>query len=302
MANPLWEIPGLTALASTAEAARASFAARFAAVTQTWAAALDQPGDPHAVHQLRVATRRASAALRVFHEHLPSDSLRKFKKLFRKLRRMVGPARDEDVLAQRLQEWLAACDETERPGLDWLAGSFAKRRVRTHDAIPKTKKLQSKWESLIRSSTIPRNGGSSLLSDLASEQIPEQIIEFERAACGVIEAPDQLHALRIAGKRLRYSLELLSAGLPYAAKLADELPNAQDLLGAAHDARVIADRVAKRLKLLQRLPPDDQTRYLKGITIWKNALEMEAAAGPVRFRLWHRAWQAVVADLNLHFT
>jgi CHAD domain-containing protein len=54
------------------------------------------------VHRLRVATRRASAALKLFGDCLPGKPRRWMKKRLRKIRQAVGDARDLDVLADRL--------------------------------------------------------------------------------------------------------------------------------------------------------------------------------------------------------
>src|SRR6478735_8770942 len=54
------------------------------------------------VHRLRVATRRASAALKLFRSCLPPKRRRWMKTRLRKIRLAVGDARDLDVFADRL--------------------------------------------------------------------------------------------------------------------------------------------------------------------------------------------------------
>ena len=66
MADGKW-IAGLTAEMPVADAARVAFAARFAVVTHYLPLAVDKPyQDIEHVHQLRVGTRRAGAALSAF--------------------------------------------------------------------------------------------------------------------------------------------------------------------------------------------------------------------------------------------
>src|SRR5688572_29922151 len=57
------------------------------------------------VHQLRVASRRAVAALEIFWDLLPKRRARWLRKRLKEIRRTAGEARDDDVLAARLEHW-----------------------------------------------------------------------------------------------------------------------------------------------------------------------------------------------------
>ena len=89
---------------SVADAARRSLETRLAVVAHTLplAAHLSEHDIEH-VHRLRVATRRAAAALKLYRDWLPQKTRRWFKKRLRQIRRAAGEARDLDVLIQRLQ-------------------------------------------------------------------------------------------------------------------------------------------------------------------------------------------------------
>ncbi|GIH16310.1 CHAD domain-containing protein [Rugosimonospora africana] len=71
-------------------------------------------GDPHAVHDMRVATRRLRATLRTFRpvlqrdDRLPRDDLRRLGEELRWLGTTLGAVRDGDVLARRLDDAVAA--------------------------------------------------------------------------------------------------------------------------------------------------------------------------------------------------
>src|SRR4051794_41529286 len=85
------------------EAARKSLEPRLAAVARCLplAAHLAEHDVEH-VHRLRVATRRACAALKLYRELLPGKEARWLKRRLRKVRKAAGDARDLDVLSQRL--------------------------------------------------------------------------------------------------------------------------------------------------------------------------------------------------------
>ena len=97
MADGKW-IEGLTPDMSVSDAATAVLAARFDVVRHFLPLSAEKPDeDPEYVHQLRVGTRRAGAALRVFADCLPRKHRRTMRLLLRTLRRGAGAARDWDV-------------------------------------------------------------------------------------------------------------------------------------------------------------------------------------------------------------
>ena len=85
--------------------------------------------DMEYVHQLRVGTRRAAAALRIFRRLLAQAPRRKTRKNLRTLRRSAGEARDWDVFLDMLQTRLARCPLKQRRGLDFLLGFAHWQRV-----------------------------------------------------------------------------------------------------------------------------------------------------------------------------
>ena len=85
MADEKW-MTDLTPETPAADAARRVVSARLAAVAARLAPAAEAAGDDgEPVHQLRVAARRAAAALRAFADCLPVEPYRATKKLLREL-------------------------------------------------------------------------------------------------------------------------------------------------------------------------------------------------------------------------
>jgi CHAD domain len=75
----------------------------------------------------------------------------------------------------------------------------------------------------------------------------------------------ELHDLRIAAKRLRYTLEALGSALgPAAAALEDEARALQDVLGEVHDCDVLAPRLAAELGRLVALDAEAVAALCEG--------------------------------------
>ncbi|HZU14408.1 MAG TPA: CHAD domain-containing protein [Chloroflexota bacterium] len=98
-------------------------------------------------------------------------------------------------------------------------------------------------------------------------------VEDRRAAITGPTNPEALHALRIAAKRLRYSLETFDVCFPGNDALiaADRVRALQDILGRIHDLDVLDGLLVDRLALMDdesrrpalevaRTPADDESR------------------------------------------
>src|SRR5687767_3640798 len=122
MAEGKW-ISGLSEDMPAEEAARLALHLRVKAVIDLLPRALAGPqDDPEPVHQLRVSTRRAAAALRSFADLLPGKYHKGLARQLRRIRRAAGEARDWDVFRADLAQRLAEASPTEQPGLDLLIG------------------------------------------------------------------------------------------------------------------------------------------------------------------------------------
>src|SRR5439155_18062956 len=117
-------ISELTAHTPVADAARRALTVRLEVVRDYLPLALHEADkDPEHVHQLRVGTRRARAALDIFALCLPPKAHKHARKLLRGLRRAAGEARDWDVFTAGLLGWESRRGSRDKPGLDYLVGS-----------------------------------------------------------------------------------------------------------------------------------------------------------------------------------
>jgi CHAD domain-containing protein len=201
--------------------------------------------DAEAVHQLRIWTRRAAAVLRLFDEVLPRRRAKWLKRKLRKIRRTAGEARDCDVLAEQL----------ERENVPGLAHTVVPLRQRRRSA---ERDLAALDKSLVRGGKLRRRGDNLRdkvrwrrrpaepeFGPWCRQQLQPLAAELFELAAADLSRDAALHQLRLAGKRLRYALELAPAALPPAThrRLYDELCDLQDRLGALCDAIVAVGRL-----------------------------------------------------------
>src|SRR5262245_13261360 len=119
MADGKW-ITGLTPSTSVMDAAKAVLSMRFAVVRHYLPLAAEKAHeDVEHVHQLRVGTRRAAAALRMFADAFPRKHLKPTRQTLRTIRRAAGDARDWDVFLLGLPTAKPLETATAKPALDF---------------------------------------------------------------------------------------------------------------------------------------------------------------------------------------
>ncbi len=253
------EAPGLTPDDTMAEAARKVLAFHFRRLL------LHEPGtrlglDPEALHDMRVATRRMRSAFRVFGPYLDMKRMRPYVKELRRLGRVLGRVRDMDVFWIKTEAYLAAQPPSARPDLSglrqmWEAAYRRARRamVRHLDGKRYRRFTRTFAAHLERPfGTPPPSDALTLrphrLRHIAPYAVYHRLAEV-RAYEGWVEGPDvplkRYHALRIAAKHLRYTLEFFREILvPEAAEQAlAEIKALQDHLGDLQDAVVAGERL-----------------------------------------------------------
>jgi CHAD domain-containing protein len=204
-----------------------------------------------AVHKMRVASRRLRNALELFFDELPAEERPGWLRRIRRVTRALGAARDLDVQIEFLRSFLAAeTSAAARAGVELLRADFVTRRrklqkdvLRAMDRLDADDmlgalscwarrwsgaRLRARWTDANLRAEAGRAGQARLAAVLAYEA------SVERPECVT-----ELHAMRIAAKHLRYTLEvyepLFARGLKTHIAWARGL---QDALGAVHDCDV----------------------------------------------------------------
>ncbi|MHC4947009.1 MAG: CHAD domain-containing protein [Planctomycetota bacterium] len=248
---------GLTGDTPAADAAAVVMDARLAGVEDLLPGARDKADkEIEYVHQLRVATRRSDAALRIFDRFVPAKQYRRARRRLRRIRRAAGAARECDVHLAILREHRpAAGDERAAYGF-LLKRTRAERRAaqelvaaaaRRHP-VPK---LRRHREKLLRSLRVRDDdrveGRAPTLCELAADELPEIVDEVRAAADRDMSVLENLHGLRIAGKKLRYALEVFSPclGPGFRETVYPDYAAFQDRLGDINDLHEISRRIGR---------------------------------------------------------
>jgi CHAD domain-containing protein len=199
------------------------------------------------VHQLRVATRRALAALEAFGAVLPTKRRSWFEKRLVKLRRAAGEARDLDVLSERLSRPDKAAALARRRLVAMLSKQRSASRAPIHEIHERL--LEEDWPGRVDRlvEDVDRRRHQPAFGAYARRRFKPMIVEFFAAAGRRLRNASEMHALRIQGKKLRYALEIFASVLPdkSGAKCRVSLEQLQHSLGEFTDHAAAADRFAR---------------------------------------------------------
>ncbi len=206
-----------------------------------------------AIHQARVAARRLTAAMRAFGPILGDRKSRRWQDNVGRALRRLGDARDKDVQIELIRQALKQTPERAlRPGIRRLLLRLQQQR---RDLQPKVRKAA---RNLRRSGTLkavrkhadamaealPPTGATiqtPFVFDTARRRIVKRLGELMayEACLSKADEATQHHRMRIAAKRLRYTMELFRPA--YEGDLdgcLSAMKKLQDLLGDLHDCDV----------------------------------------------------------------
>ena len=219
--------------------------------------------DPEALHDMRVATRRMRAAMKVFEGALP-ERAKWFREELRWVAGVLGEVRDLDVQIGRLETWRDEADEESSEFLGKILDVIRKRRTeargRMLEALDSARyeRLETSFGEMLRRGPgvereLAQGNGHSPEGEPVTSAAPALLStryrKWSRAAKSLDESspPESFHDLRKKGKRLRYALEFVSEvyGKP-AEKVVKPLKTLQDDLGRHQDA-VVASGTLREL-------------------------------------------------------
>lgn len=217
-------------------------------------------GDVEAVHRARVSTRRLREALRAI-----GGERRRVRRLGQELKRItraLGPVRELDVslgLVARLSHEEAAPDAALELVRAHLMEVRSRRRTRMLKRVDDTDgaSIAARWEALAASASAVGAPDRTAAGARIRRRIVRRAAQLKGALdeAGALYAPQPLHAVRIAVKKLRYAVELArSVRLAGATAAARRLKSIQDRLGELHDWQMLEEHVGD---VQSSLPVDD---------------------------------------------
>jgi len=211
-------------------------------------------GTPDPVHDMRVATRRLRAALAVFRgvAVLPKPARRR---RLRWLARQLGRVRDLDVRVTLIgEQYLPHVIGAEAARVGGLLADLAERRARAYARLRRglrrgrTRRLGEALAAWVRKPGFAGEADPGAARFMVEAvDVAAQRVAGHEAMREALPSAEALHDLRIAVKRLRYTLDFHgeACGLAYDAErtLSREL---QDCLGELRDHDLLLAGLAER--------------------------------------------------------
>lgn len=209
---------------------------------------------PDIVHDTRVYSRRLQQVIRAFFPQAKTGKARKLIRILRKTRRSLGACRNLDVTTELVQKrihgakgeavrdaWRNVRQHLEKERTRELLR--ARREIEQHDVMAFIERARALLESGDREKHPEVSLKKSIETGLTDWS---DALETARQD----QRQDSFHAFRIAGKRLRYRLELLATlGDKSSKTKVKALKKLQDEIGQWHDRqimlRLVADFIAR---------------------------------------------------------
>jgi CHAD domain-containing protein len=203
-------------------------------------------GDERGIHQARVVSRRLREALPIVGA-AGGGEVPGMRADLRRVTVALGELREMDVARRvfdaetRTHQWPVASVDRVR---QFLTDERARRRRRMVVRLARVDvdRLTARIAAIASAiEAAPRLGDGPLIARL--RQRARRLLKAVRGI-GPLYAPDALHALRLAAKKMRYTLEVARDGsrAPVGREIA-KLKALQELLGRLHDLQILQHEV-----------------------------------------------------------
>ena len=297
MADGKW-LDGLTGDVPVEEAARVALTVRFGVVRGLVPLAAERAfDDVEHVHQLRVGTRRAGAALTLLGDCLPKKLRKRAKSCLRSLRRAAGDARDWDVFLEGLADAKALQAAAGKPTLDFLSGYALGERGTAQERLVAAAAefgpdFDGVCDALADAVGPPGGHRPQTFGDLADQSVGALFADFNASVDANPAEPADLHQLRIRGKRVRYAMELFAGCFPaeFRSRLYPAVEEMQEVFGDLQDAHVGVGRLEGLRDRVRQVMPSEWARLRPGLDGLKAALRRKIPARRKHFQTWREGW------------
>ena len=250
----------------------------------------EQTQAPEAVHQMRVALRRARAAFALFKDLISDDQTEAIKARLKSLADAMGDCRDFDVFLTEVLPAIAAqfsAEASPEEALDFTPLINAAERARTAARLQADKVVRAKdytklvldFDRYIATRAWRRNLSAdfgaleSAVTPFARMALDARRKRAGRSAKDLADLlGDDRHRVRIELKKLRYGGAFFESLFPRKGTKAylTALSELQDMLGAINDAYV-ANGLIRRLIAAEPAPSRAEIAFAGGVIVGINA-------------------------------
>ena len=214
-----------------------------------------QAEDSECVHHMRVASRRLRSILPLFAVGLSRQACDRWRKQLRRLTRALGEGRDTDVQSACVQRFLdREARAQERPGVERLRLRLQQRRHVLQESVLEalerfvasqvTEEMEQTLTQLAKTSQTSGVDTPGHYVYRQTGKVMRDQLKALQAYAPYVQQPEcstALHAMRIAAKRLRYTMQAFAPLYPDALEEpVHTVRTIQTLLGDIHDCDVWA--------------------------------------------------------------
>jgi CHAD domain-containing protein len=218
--------------------------------------------DSEFLHDFRIAIRRTRSLLTLMKKVLPPEATAHFQEEFRWLGSVTGSVRDIDVYLLERDIYMDLLPEPLRPGLATFFAELERQRavelklLRRHLSSQRYEQLLAAWQHYLY------DPGSDLFGSVRAKRCKPLVDSIiTKRFKGFIKhgnridaasADQELHALRIKGKKLRYLLEFFRSFYDGSQtdRFLKQMKNLQDNLGDFNDLSVQQEMLGEHLDRL----------------------------------------------------
>jgi inorganic triphosphatase YgiF len=262
--------------------------------------------DAEGVHQLRVGVRRLRALVGAYRKEIAVEFGDFLARELDWLQTQCGAARDWDVFISESLRRLHARLPGD-PAVSAMLRAATMLRDESYVALRATLDDPRYTELLLRlelaltdgSWSVGAEGGTAMLdrpvAEFASRVLNKRYKKLSAIGGKHADLPEEeLHRLRIAGKKLRYTAEFFRSLYPkkQATKFIQALSDVQDHLGSLNDAAVSRQLLVSLESRIANTNDIEAARHASGIILGWQAARIDrdlAEFGSIWRKLWDRA-------------
>jgi CHAD domain-containing protein len=211
--------------------------------------------DDEDVHQMRVATRRLRASLQVVEPIYERKLVRRYRRGLGRMAESLGAVRDCDVFLMHVADYRDGLPAEQRDGMQPLLDALTAQhdQAREQLLVDLERRGYRKFKQAFAAFLTAPGAGLAAqpehialrVRDFAGSAIWRRYEQWRAYEAALAQPTDEtLHQARIAGKRLRYTLEFFADALgPNVEQVLAPLTALQENMGSLQDSVVARQRI-----------------------------------------------------------